>query len=38
MKQMVIELAQDELKNIYGGEVRWILLNGKLIPVETKSN
>ncbi len=38
MKQLVIELEQEELKKIYGGGVRWILLDGKLIPVDTEAN
>lgn len=33
MKQLVIELIEEEMENIYGGEVQWILVNGELIVV-----
>lgn len=34
MKQLIIELKQEELMNIYGGETKWVLLNGDWIEIE----
>lgn len=38
MKQLLIELEQEELVSICGGEVRWVLHNGQWVPINTESN
>lgn len=38
MKQLVIELEQDELKSIYGGGVEWVLHNGEWVAINTGVN
>lgn len=34
MEQLIIELKQQELENIYGGELAMIFLNGEWIEIE----
>lgn len=34
MKQLIIELRQEELENIYGGKMAIVFLNGEWIEIE----